>query len=481
MTGQGVVFKYCTCDEGRVGQRRSRRCPRLAERGHGLWAFDTRMPDLTGRRRQVRRSGFRSKSAACRVRDELLAQTPELRAGAVWTLEQWLKHWISTRTSIRPTTARSYQSHITLYLLPHLGHYRLGQVTARQLTEAFAVLAQQHNRYGEPLAGSTLHRVKATLRAAFNAAIREGLVTDNPARRIELAPARRPHAVVWTEPRVQTWRRTGEREPVTVWTAEQLATFLQNTNTDRLHALWHLIALRGLRRGEAAGLRWCDVDLDTRQLVISQQRVEVTGAILVGPPKSAASRRTVALDPHTVAVLRAHAQRQRFERRAADEDWTDTGYVFTKIDGLPLRPSYVTNRFRLLRRNLGLPPVRLHDLRHGAASLAHCAGADLKLIQDQLGHASIVLTADTYTTVLPPAQHNAAAATAALVLDAARRVRGDITRKSRAERRRANRITARRKPCLINLNPQVSGLALNLSKQATSRRGRATGEQPLSA
>ncbi|GAA3398921.1 site-specific integrase [Cryptosporangium minutisporangium] len=219
--------------------------------------------------------------------------------------------------------------------------------------------------------------------------------------------------MVWTEPRVQTWRRTGEREPVTVWTAEQFATFLQGTNTDRLHALWHPIALRGLRRGEAAGLRWCDLDLGARQLMIAQQRVEVTGAILVGAPKSAASRRTVALDPHTVAIPRAHAQQQRFERRAAGEAWTDTSYVFTKTDGPPLRPSYITNRFRLLRKNLGLPPGRLHDLRHGAASPAHCAGADLKLIQDQLGHASIVLTADTYTSVLPPALHNAAAATAA--------------------------------------------------------------------
>lgn len=94
-----------------------------------------------------------------------------------------------------------------------------------------------------------------------------------------------------------------------------------------------------------------------------------------------------------MAVLRAHADRQRFERHAAGEDWTDTGYMFTRPDGIPLRPSHVSTRFRRLRKDTGLPPVRLHDLRHGAASLAHCAGADLKTIQDQLGHASIVLTA----------------------------------------------------------------------------------------
>jgi hypothetical protein len=83
------------------------------------------MPDLNGRPRQVRRGGFLSKSAASRARDELRAQTPELRAGAMWTLEQWLGHWIATRTAIRPTTKRSYESHIALYLVPVLGNHRL--------------------------------------------------------------------------------------------------------------------------------------------------------------------------------------------------------------------------------------------------------------------------------------------------------------------------------------------------------------------
>ncbi|MFI5959322.1 phage integrase central domain-containing protein [Cryptosporangium sp. NPDC051539] len=139
-----------------------------------------------------------------------------------------------------PTTARSYHSHIELYLVPTLGHYKLGQVTARQLTAAFAELAQRTNRYGQPLAGSTLHRVRATLRAAFNSAIREGMITDNPARRIELPPARRPHAVVWTDTRVQHWHRTHERDSVSVWTVDQLAVFLQRAQRDRLHALFHL-------------------------------------------------------------------------------------------------------------------------------------------------------------------------------------------------------------------------------------------------
>jgi hypothetical protein len=183
--------------------------------------------------------------------------------------------------------------------------------------------------------------------------------------------------------------------------------------------MWWLIALRALRRDEAAGLRWGDVDLDGQTVTINQQRLAYGRTVTVGPPKTVASRRTIALDRITVTVLRAHRRRQEKERALAGQVWKDTGYVFTTTDGEPLHPDYLTRRFRRLVEESGLPPVRLHDLRHGAASLAHSAGADLKTIQEQLGHTSIVLTADTYTSVLTDKHHKAAEATARLVLAAA--------------------------------------------------------------
>jgi integrase len=148
------------------------------------------------------------------------------------------------------------------------------------------------------------------------------------------------------------------------------------------------------------------------------------------PPKSSASHRTIALDRRTVDVLRAHRHRQHQQYLGTGRLWRDTGYVFTRPDGQPYHPNYFTHRLQYLIKRCGLPPVRLHDLRHGAASLAHAAGADLKTIQDQLGHASVVLTADTYTTVLPAAQHKAAEATARLILTTARGARAKIRRKN---------------------------------------------------
>src|SRR5437764_14595781 len=114
-----------------------------------------------------------------------------------------------------------------------------------------------------------------------------------------------------------------------MWTVQQLSTFLSQAADDRLSAMWWLIALRGLRRGEAAGLRWCDIDLDTGTLTIEQQRIAFGRTVHVCPPKTAASRRTIALDRATIRLLRKYRRRQQAERDAAGDQWQDSGYVFT--------------------------------------------------------------------------------------------------------------------------------------------------------
>ncbi|MEO3779468.1 site-specific integrase [Micromonospora sp. B11E3] len=307
--------------------------------------------------------------------------------------------------------------------VPHIGQLILGDLTARQLNKAFARIAVTRNRSGQPQTAYTLQHVHTTLRAALNAANRERLIVDNPARRVALLARERPHAVVWTEARVAEWEATGERPPVAVWTPAQLASFLDHVRGDTMFALWWLIALRGLRRGEAARLRWADVDLHEGQLSVVRQRTTAGYDVHEGPPKSAASRRTVALDRRTVQVLRQHRTRQqerRTRRVGAGKVCHDSGYVFTGPDGLPLHPGYLTQRLRVLVDRAGLPPIRLHDLRHGAATLAHAAGADMKTIQDQLGHANIRLTADVYTTVLPATARAAAEATASFLVAAAK-------------------------------------------------------------
>ena len=192
----------------------------------------------------------------------------------------------------------------------------------------------------------------------------------------------------------------------------------------------------GLRRGEADGLRWCDVDLDDGVAVITQQLQQYDGHMVTCPPKTSHSARVIAPDHTTVAALRAHRARQHAERQQPGHH--DSGYVFTGLGGDPLAPDRLTRHFRALTQAAGLPPIRLHDLRHGAATLALAAGVELKVVQDMMGHASIVLTADTYTSVLPEVARTAAEQVASLILKAGRLIPG-TTRTRRASHTRRKR------------------------------------------
>ena len=200
-----------------------------------------------------------------------------------------------------------------------------------------------------------------------------------------------------------------------VWTPEQAGAFLDFAADDELYALWHLIAFRGLRRSEAVGLPWADVDLDRRTVTIREARVQVGKDVVEGDTKSDSSARTVSLDAGTVEVLRAHRRRQAELRLLLGSAWVDTGLVFTKADGAALVPDSVSQRFDRLVIRAGLPPVRLHDLRHLAASLPYRATHDLKLTSQMLRHASTAITEQVYTSVFEDVERAVAEQAAALV------------------------------------------------------------------
>jgi integrase len=309
---------------------------------------------------------------------------------------------------LRASTARSYGAHIRGYLVPYLGGIPLAALAAGDVQAMFTAVIRDEAALGRPVSAATLHRIHARLRAALNGAVRAGLIGVNPGRFPELPKAVRPRPQVWTPALTGRWQTEGRRPAVGVWTAAQTAQFLRQVRGHRLYALFHLIALRGLRCGEAAGLRWSDLDLDAGTLAVTGQLQQLGGRMVAGPPKSSAGRRVIALDKTTIAALREHQARQQVEQNAAVTRWTQTGYVFTTRTGKPVAPDRMTRLFAKLVAESGLPPVTLHGLRHGAATLALAAGADLKVVQDQLGHSTVVLTADTYTSVLPETARTAA-------------------------------------------------------------------------
>jgi integrase len=410
-------------------------CSQLKRSDHGSWYYKAELPaGPDGRRRRARQGGFATRREAQQSLTDLLDRVHKRThlGGSRETLATYLQRWLDGKRRLRAATRRSYESQIRLYLDPGLGQVRLDQLAVEDVEELYTALralgttsittpmldrlleARHPDRVPRPLSDASIRRVHATLMSALNAAAKRRLIPFNPAAFVELASGRRPKAVLWTDERIEEWRRTGKRPKVAVWTPEQTGAFLDHASRDRLYALYHLVTFRGLRRGEAVGLPWAEVDLAGRSLTVTQQIVQLGYRTESGPPKADSSRR-VALDEDCVTALRTHRANQAGERRARGPAWVETGLVFTREDGTALHPEYVTRHFQRLTRDAGLPPIRLHDLRHGAATLALAGGADLKTVSEMLGHSTITITADTYASVLPEVAHRAAEAAARLV------------------------------------------------------------------
>jgi integrase len=146
-----------------------------------------------------------------------------------------------------------------------------------------------------------------------------------------------------------------------------------------------VLATTGLRRGEALGLRWADLDLDGSRASIRQTVIALKHTPLLGTPKTVKGRRTVTLDAGTVAALHEHRKRQAAERLLMGAGWTDLDLVFCHVDGTMLHPERFTRGFSDAVHRLGLPPIRLDDLRHGWATLALQAGVHPKVVQEASG------------------------------------------------------------------------------------------------
>ena len=170
-----------------------------------------------------------------------------------------------------------------------------------------------------------------------------------------------------------------------------------------------------LRRAELCGLRWSAVDLDAGRLTVLHTVTAVAHRRVGGTPKTERGIRAVDLDLKTVMALRAHRSAQLEQRMLVGPGWRDEGWVFAMVDGRSWHPDVVSRAFERLVVSTGLPRVRLHDLRHAHASHLLAAGANVKVVSERLGHASVAFTLDVYAHVMPSQQADAAAAVAALV------------------------------------------------------------------
>lgn len=297
------------------------------------------------------------------------------------TVGEFLDDWLWGKQALRPSTHASYESHIRLYLVPYLGNLDLEALRPLHIERMFREIAMTDDRRGRPLSPASIRRIHATLMSALNTAVRRGMLDRNPAVTVELPKPPKSRTVTWSP--------------------QDLSRFLDAISDDPLHLLFQLLGLVGLRRGEVVALRWQDVDLNRGLLRVEQSMVNVGGKHVLGPPKSAAGARTVALDDETTRRLHWHQSKQQLEVLRVTGSNVGPELVFTHENGDPLDPTWVSRHFDRLVKRHGLPRIRLHDLRHTSASIGLAAGESLVEVSRRLGHSSITVTADIYSHISP--------------------------------------------------------------------------------
>jgi integrase len=294
-------------------------------------------------------------------------------------LSEYLDLWLrdSVKGTVRLTTYQGYERIVRLHIKPTLGFVKLENLAPTHLRGLY------RERLESGLAPRMVQLIHTTLHKALKQAAAAGLVPRNVAGMVK-AP------------------RSPTKEIKTL-VPNQARALLQSAHTDRLEALFVLAVTTGMRQGELLGLKWDDVDMETGILQVRRTLSTATGrGFSFNAPKTAKGRRSIKLPASAISSLRRHRETQQQESDNITGLWEDHGLVFTTHVGTPIsRQDLITRSFKPLLQRAELPNIRFHDLRHTCATLLLGRGVHAKLVQELLGHATISVTLDTYSHVLP--------------------------------------------------------------------------------
>lgn len=306
-------------------------------------------------------------------------------------VSQYLENWLTNKVRLEPASRRSYRIHLDR-VNPHLGYLKVREVAESHISHLIRELRKpgSNRRSGGVLSEASIQRTITVLKQAFKAAVVQGYLASNPCDKVE--------------------RSKEEQIPIDYWNEQELTQFLNNRRlaADPLLPLWELLAATGLRRAEALGLKWRNVDLEAGRILVLERRVMVGGVMETRARTKNHKARTISVGPATVAMLKRHKEAQEFAR-ALSTDWEDSGLVFVDKRGRGIHAHRVEDGWKKAVRESGLLYMKLHGLRHCHCSILLRAGVNPKLVQERLGHHDPAYTMRVYGHLIPGEQEQAVA------------------------------------------------------------------------
>ena len=299
---------------------------------------------------------------------------------------EWVEFWYEnhSKPQLRPSSQRSYEGYIRLYILPKLGSIPLNKLTANDLQQFFNWMkkdgrSEYRESRGEGLSESMIRNCHSLCRRVLERAVAERLIVQNPAEGCKLPPIR--------------------RKEMQILSREELQKLLIQAKDEGYYEVFLLELATGLRVGELMALQWNVLNFKTGELRIERQAYRVKGELLIQPPKTKAAIRTVILPPPVVEALRAYKQ-------TVSSRWV---FPSPKKEDAPLAPAAASHRLAKILNHAGCKKVRFHDLRHVFATNALEHGMDVKTLSTIIGHVSSATTLNVYAHVTDDMQRQAAA------------------------------------------------------------------------
>ena len=350
------------------------------KRKDGRWCakYDKGIDGATGKRKY----GYIYGSTAAEVKQKLVEIESNLQKGTFidrssLTVANWLTSWLEDykKQSIKPSTYKRYDTMIHNYMIPSLGGIKLQQIKPEHIQKMINSLGEQG------LSPRTIQYVHRVLSMALSQAVENEILLKNPAKPTNLPKRRKKEARALTR--------------------DEQAAFINALNDDPLEKAIKFVLATGVRVGEMLALTWNDIDFDNGKVKINKNLQRIDGNIIITTPKTEKGKRDIPLLPETAQLLKTQKKHQLEQRLKAGSAWEKGEYVFSTSLGTPLDKSNINRTIHRICKTEGIKPFSVHVLRHTFATRGLEAGIDLKVMQEILGHASLAMTADTYSHVMP--------------------------------------------------------------------------------
>ncbi len=351
----------------------------IRQRKNGRWEARVTVGTDPGTGKPIRRSIYGNTQAE--VRKQMIAVLRELDKGTYQapekvTVAQWMEEWLSTfcANKVKPLTLQSYRGIIKNHIIPAIGSLKLQAVKGTHIQQLY------NSMTAAGLSGKTIKNVSAVLHKAFGVAMKQGIIAANPCGAAELPKA--------------------EHKEIHPLTDNEIPLFLSAIDASPMRNAYALCLFAGLREGECLGLSWGQVDFEKGRITVSQQLQKEKskgGRYYIAPTTKSGKPRTIEPPPIAFQYLKAERVKQLENRLKAGPEWDNSDdLVFTDEAGKHYALHTFYKRFKAIAASIGRPDARPHDLRHTAATVAIASGADIKSVQDLLGHATASFTLNVY-------------------------------------------------------------------------------------